>query len=355
MKAGGVDVVIGLIETHGRAETAAKAEGLEIVSPARVAYKGRALEEMDLPGASWSGNREVVLVDELAHTNAPGVENEKRYQDVEDILDAGISVMTTVNIQHFESLQDIVSRVTGRGRPRAGARSASPAGRRVRQRRPALGGAARATPGRERSTRRANPGGARELLQGGEPRVAARARDAADRRPTRGGAGARPARATPGPSGRRRWSRCRPIPKTTRLLLRRASSLAGRLNTNWFAVYVRTPREIRSACPRESTASSPRTSPSPWSSAPRSSGSPRRTSPGSSCGSRGNRASPSRFSGRAAASLVEASPAKKPDRCLRAAGDRNRRLRDRDGPALTLTSSPGGSSDFGAAYLLSKG
>src|SRR5215471_7429330 len=112
LKDKGVDVVIGVIETHGRAETQAKIGDLESVARRVVAYKGKKFEEMDLPGI-LARKPELVLADELAHTNVPGVENEKRYQDVEEILDAGISVMTTVNIQHFESLQDIVSRVTG--------------------------------------------------------------------------------------------------------------------------------------------------------------------------------------------------------------------------------------------------
>jgi len=96
LKDKGVDVVIGVIETHGRAETQAKIGNLESVARRVVAYKGKNFEEMDLPGI-LSRKPELVLVDELAHTNVPGVENEKRYQDVEEILDAGISVMTTVN------------------------------------------------------------------------------------------------------------------------------------------------------------------------------------------------------------------------------------------------------------------
>src|SRR5215470_13944198 len=111
LKKQGVNVVVGFVETHGRAETQAKIEGLEVVPRRVLTYKGKSLEEMDLP-AVLARKPEVVLVDELAHTNVPGAENEKRYQDVEDILAGGISVMTTVNIQHFESVQDIVTRVT---------------------------------------------------------------------------------------------------------------------------------------------------------------------------------------------------------------------------------------------------
>src|SRR5215831_1351643 len=98
-----VDVVVGIVETHGRAETAAKMDGLEILPRRPVEYQGKAFEELDLAGI-LQRRPEVVLVDELAHTNVPGAGNEKRYQDVEDLLSAGISVMSTVNIQHFESL-----------------------------------------------------------------------------------------------------------------------------------------------------------------------------------------------------------------------------------------------------------
>ena len=112
LKKQGVDVVVGLVETHGRAETAERIGDLEVIPRRKIVYKGRELEEMDLP-AILARRPEVVIVDELAHTNVPGAENVKRYQDVDDLIDAGISVMTAVNIQHFESVQDIVSRVTG--------------------------------------------------------------------------------------------------------------------------------------------------------------------------------------------------------------------------------------------------
>src|SRR3984893_16605097 len=108
----GIDIVAGLIETHGRSETAERMTGLEVIPRRVIAYKGKDFEEMDLP-AILRRKPEVVIVDELAHTNVPEAENAKRYQDVEDLLDAGISVMTAVNIQHFESIQDIVTRVTG--------------------------------------------------------------------------------------------------------------------------------------------------------------------------------------------------------------------------------------------------
>jgi two-component system sensor histidine kinase KdpD len=108
----GRDVVIGLLETHGRADTAAIAQGLPLIPLRRIAYRDTALEEMDLPGilARAPG---LCLIDELAHTNAPGVEHGKRYEDVEDVLAAGIDVLSTVNVQHLESLNDQIAELSG--------------------------------------------------------------------------------------------------------------------------------------------------------------------------------------------------------------------------------------------------
>ena len=108
----GRDVVIGYLEAHGRAETTAQAEGLELVPRRRVRYRDTELEEMDLP-AILRRQPELCLIDELAHTNAPGVEHSKRYEDIEDVLAAGIDVFSTVNVQHLESLNDQVAEVTG--------------------------------------------------------------------------------------------------------------------------------------------------------------------------------------------------------------------------------------------------
>jgi two-component system, OmpR family, sensor histidine kinase KdpD len=108
----GRDVVIGLLETHGRAETAALAGGLETVPRRRVPYRGVTLEEMDLP-AIVERAPELCLIDELAHTNAPGIEHPKRYDDIADVLAAGIDVFSTVNVQHLESLNDQVAELTG--------------------------------------------------------------------------------------------------------------------------------------------------------------------------------------------------------------------------------------------------
>ena len=104
----GRDVVIGLLESHGRIETQALAEGLPLVPRRRVTYRDTDLEDMDLP-AILRRAPEVCLVDELAHTNAPGLEHDKRYEDIEDLLDAGVDVLSTVNVQHLESLNDQVA------------------------------------------------------------------------------------------------------------------------------------------------------------------------------------------------------------------------------------------------------
>jgi two-component system sensor histidine kinase KdpD len=108
----GRDVVIGLLETHKRADTDALAEGIPLVPRRRITYRDTDLEDMDLP-AVLRRHPEVCLVDELAHTNAPGIEHEKRYEDIEDILDAGIDVLSTVNVQHLESLNDQVAEISG--------------------------------------------------------------------------------------------------------------------------------------------------------------------------------------------------------------------------------------------------
>jgi len=108
----GRDVVVGLVETHGRTQTAALLDGLEAVPRRRVPYRGVSLEEMDLP-AILARRPELCLIDELAHTNAPGVEHAKRYDDIADVLATGIDVFSTVNVQHLESLNDQVAELTG--------------------------------------------------------------------------------------------------------------------------------------------------------------------------------------------------------------------------------------------------
>jgi two-component system sensor histidine kinase KdpD len=112
LRARGLDVVVGFVETYGRAETDAKLKGLEVLPRRRIEYRGVTMEEMDVE-AIVRRKPQVCVVDELAHTNVPGSRHGKRYEDVLDILDAGIHVMTAVNIQHLETLNDAVARATG--------------------------------------------------------------------------------------------------------------------------------------------------------------------------------------------------------------------------------------------------
>ena len=242
LKARGVDVVVGYVETHGRAETADKLGDLEVIPRRKIAYKGKELDEMDLP-AILRRKPEIVLVDELAHTNVPGTENEKRYQDVEDILDAGISAMTTVNIQHFESVQEIVTRVTGvdvqERVPDRLLRQADAVvnvdlpSEELRQRLAAgkIYPGERIGPAMDNFFREENLASLRELAM----RQIADRLEAERRGIDRKG--------EPEAVSTKVMVAMSSNAETTRLLLRRASSLAGKLNTNWFAVYVRTPKE----------------------------------------------------------------------------------------------------------------
>ncbi|WP_175910892.1 MULTISPECIES: sensor histidine kinase [Burkholderia] len=111
-KQDGVDVVVGIVETHGRSETAALLDGLDVLPLARIDYRGRTLAEFDLDGA-LARAPQLILVDELAHSNVQGARHLKRWQDVYELLDAGIDVYTTVNVQHLESLNDVVGAITG--------------------------------------------------------------------------------------------------------------------------------------------------------------------------------------------------------------------------------------------------
>lgn len=108
----GIDVAVGLLETHGRKETSMQLGDLQLIPRRSIEYKETRLEEMDVP-AILARNPELVLVDELAHTNVPGSKNKKRYEDIVEILEAGISVISTVNVQHLESLNDAVAQITG--------------------------------------------------------------------------------------------------------------------------------------------------------------------------------------------------------------------------------------------------
>src|ERR1700737_1826238 len=108
----GEDVAIAYVETYGRARTEELLSGLELIPRTRVPYRGTVIEEMDLD-AVLQRHPKIALVDELAHTNAPGSTNEKRWQDVERLRDAGIDVISTLNVQHVESVNDVVEKITG--------------------------------------------------------------------------------------------------------------------------------------------------------------------------------------------------------------------------------------------------
>jgi two-component system sensor histidine kinase KdpD len=112
LKERGVDIVIGFVEPHARAETIALVEGLEVVPRRQIEYRGVTIEEMSLNNI-LKRKPAVAIVDELAHTNVPGSRNRKRYQDVIELLDAGINVIGAFNVQHLESLKDVVERTTG--------------------------------------------------------------------------------------------------------------------------------------------------------------------------------------------------------------------------------------------------
>ncbi len=143
LRAQGLDIVVGVVETHGRKDTAAMLEGLAVLPLKRQAYRGRHISEFDLD-AALARRPALILMDELAHSNAPGSRHPKRWQDIEELLEAGIDVFTTVNVQHLESLNDVVSGVTKvgtgnrarsffRSRRRRGAGGLAP-GRDLRQR-----------------------------------------------------------------------------------------------------------------------------------------------------------------------------------------------------------------------------
>ncbi|MYM91251.1 two-component system sensor histidine kinase KdbD, partial [Rugamonas sp. FT82W] len=112
LQADGQPVLVGVIETHGRSDTAAMLEGLDVLPLKQVDHRGKRIAEFDIDGA-LARRPPLILMDELAHSNAPGSRHPKRWQDVEELLDAGIDVLTTVNVQHLESLNDVVGGITG--------------------------------------------------------------------------------------------------------------------------------------------------------------------------------------------------------------------------------------------------
>ena len=241
LKKEGVHIVVGLVETHGRKETAELIEGLEVVPRRQVQYRGIVLEEMDLE-AVLARRPEVALVDELAHTNVPGSKNAKRYQDVEDLLAAGIHVISTLNIQHLESLYDIVETHIGvkvhERIPDSVLAEAdeivnvdvAPEDLLQRLREGKIYPMERVGVALENFFRRVNLDQLRELTL----RELASQIDLKRRTEPEAEHDVAPDQVMVCLSSRG---------PNTAALLRYASRLAGRLNTNWYAVYVQTPRE----------------------------------------------------------------------------------------------------------------
>jgi two-component system sensor histidine kinase KdpD len=227
MRRAGIDVVVGLVETHGRAETAVRIADLEVVPRRQVSYRDVVIEEMDL-AAILKRRPDVVVVDELPHTNAPGSKNEKRWQDVEEILGAGISVMTALNVQHLEGVQDIVRSATGIDiRERVPDRIVREADSAVLVDLPVAELQARLREGKIYPPEQA----ARALENFFRTEMLARLRELALLQTAtfsgRTGGEVRLAVAVPFE------------PEIAKPLVLRASRLAGRMNTRWYAIYVR--------------------------------------------------------------------------------------------------------------------
>lgn len=245
----GVDVVIGVIETHGRQETAAQIGDLEVVPRHRVSYKGAMLEEMDL-AAVIARRPQVVIVDELAHTNVPGSVHRKRWEDVLALLEVGISVISAVNVQHLESLNDIVQRTLG-----VTVRETVPdwvlaradqvvnidlAAEDLRQRLldGKIYGGDKISAALENFFTDENLTTLRELaLREVASSVDRTREDIVRRDDTRSG---KPA---PTAAADRLLVAMASNPPRTAVLLRKASRIAGRLNLDWYCVYVQTPEE----------------------------------------------------------------------------------------------------------------
>ena len=245
MQRRGVDVVLGLIETHGRADTAALLEGLELVPRRTIEYRGLTVDEMDLD-AVLARHPQVAVVDEIAHTNAPGSRNKKRYQDVLELLDAGINVICAFNVQHLESLKDVVERATGvvirETVPDSFLKQADQVVN--------LDLDAEDLLERLRAGKIYDPGKVEWALTHffKEDKLSSlrelALREVAERLDSQATAIGRNGRdaGVGSPSGRVMVCMASASPRAA-ALLRRGSRLAGRLNTDWFVVYVETPDE----------------------------------------------------------------------------------------------------------------
>jgi len=240
----GVDVVVGFIETHGRAETAALVEGLEVLPRRNVEYRGVTVEEMSLNNI-LKRNPAVALVDELAHTNVPGSRNRKRYQDVLELLDAGINVIGAFNVQHLESLNDLVERATGvivrETIPDSFLKQADQVVNldlavedlQERLRAGKIYAPEKVSGALENFFQAQNLAHLRELAL---REVAESVERAGFTRPLTDEA--------PRPSTRRRVMVCMSShPPRAAMLLRRGSRLAGRFNTDWFVVFIEGPQD----------------------------------------------------------------------------------------------------------------
>jgi two-component system sensor histidine kinase KdpD len=241
----GVNVVVGFVEPHGREETSALLRGLEVVPRKLIEYRGVTVEEMDLD-AVIARRPQVAIVDEVAHTNAPGSKNRKRYEDIVDLLEAGINVIAAFNVQHLESLKDLVERATGvkvhETVPDTFLKKADQvvtldlavedllerlrAGKIYREEKIALA--------LENFFKEANLATLRELVL----REVAESVERAATATARAADQLRPREAV----GRILVCISSQSPRAPKLL-RRASRMAGRFNTDWYAVYVETPEE----------------------------------------------------------------------------------------------------------------
>jgi two-component system sensor histidine kinase KdpD len=254
LRSEGVDVVCAIVETHGRKDTLAEVAGVEVIPRCTLQYRGVPLEEMDLE-AVRARKPDLVLVDELAHTNVPGSKHEKRWQDVEALLDAGISVVGTLNVQHLESLHDLVLRETDVDvRERVPDRFLHRADEIVVIDLPPDDLQERLRQGKiyppekvERALRgffRADNLAALRQLALREVANAVELRSRAKVEAARGREEDQDAASDRGVADAERVMVCMSSqPNATRRLLRRGARLAGGLNSMWFVVYVRTPSE----------------------------------------------------------------------------------------------------------------
>jgi len=247
MRRRGIDVVVALVDTHGRTETSARIADLEVVPRRTVAYKGATLEEMDLD-AVLARKPEVAVVDELAHTNAPGSKNEKRWQDVLDLLAAGISIMTAVNVQHLEGVQDVVKSATGlEVKERVPDRVIREADALVnvdlpgpelrdRLKQGKIYPPEQAAQALENFFREENLRALREL-------ALRETAENVDHGPTETASSVPASGSFSAPSAARVAVALPLDPLAARALIRRGSRMAGRMNTRWYALYVRRKRD----------------------------------------------------------------------------------------------------------------